>query len=216
MKKLSVQEKYNIATFSNLQLNFWAIPKCGSTTIKTILLREDSPSLYNRCKNDPHTQQWAHGKCKYITPKQTKQKGFKNFAVLRDPIQRLYSMYKALDRLGENMQGSVHFKRDIKDFFKNPNVLDFVKLLGRHPDEERNIHFRSQKSYCIFDNIIKIDLSNISSTIHQIHPSLVVDINVNRSIIILPDTVAHTPEDIIDQIHQVFEEDFKLYKEIKQ
>ncbi len=215
MKELSVQLKYNIATFPNLQLNFWAIPKCGSTTIKTILLREDNPSLYNRCKNNPHTRHWAHGNCKYITPEQTKQNGFKNFAVLRDPILRLYSMYKALDRLGDNMQGGKHFKEDIKDFFKNRNVLDFVKLLGRHDDKERNIHFKSQKSYCIFDDIIKLDLSTISSTIQQIHPSLIVDIRLGITDI-RPGTIApdEADEDIIGQIHQVFEEDFKLWLNI--
>ena len=73
MNDLPINLEYNITSFNNLQLNFWGIPKCGSSTIKHILLRADDLSLFKKYDGrKAGSANWAHGQCKYITPTQAK------------------------------------------------------------------------------------------------------------------------------------------------
>ena len=180
---MNIQQKYNISTFAKLQLNYWGIAKCGNTTVKYILLRASNPELFKRFDKDTvnmynkRHQGWVHQKCIYITPKEAKLNNFKNFTVLRDPVQRVYSMYSngliRPERVAAS--GSEKFKKDARKMFVNykPSMFEFLDLLEHYPDQDRNIHYRSQKSFCLFDDIIKLDIERLSSTIHKIHPSLI-------------------------------------------
>lgn len=207
---LSVAHNYNIASFPTLRLNFWAIPRCGSTTIKHYLYRAENPQKFERLKNNKHTKHWVHGACKYITPDEAKKNNFKNFTILRNPVDRIYSMYAALDRLGVNMQGGVQFQHDVRKFWKDRNIMLFLELLAKHSDENRNIHFRSQASYCKLDSIIKLDLATVDSSIGSIHPAAKIDthLNISKSKS-LPSPTKH--EEVVKQVHDIFYEDFKIW-----
>lgn len=216
-QKLHVQHTYNISTFKKLKLNYWGIRKCANTTMKYILLRAENPKIVEqiekRDKNNvnahgnPH-RGWVHNRCVYITPVQAKENGFKNFTVLRDPIQRVCSMYNnCLQRPDRAVaSGSDQFKDDMKVFLQNPTIMGFLDVLEKYPDEERNIHYRSQKSHCLIENIIKLKLDTLALTIHSIHPSLNVDIKLNAS----EEDIKIEPL-IKERIYQIFNEDHRLY-----
>lgn len=219
-KAQHIQHAYNISTFKHLELNYWGIRKCANTTIKYVLLRAEKPDKVKTLENNkrfnllnahgkPH-RNWVHENCNYITPEKASQNGFKNFTVLRDPVERVYSMYNNILERPERAyaSGSNQFKKDIKLFVKKPNMSSFLDILEQYPDKDRNIHYRSQKSHCLIENIVKVHMSRLSTTIQQIHPSLVVDVTLNASGKHLkPDT--HT----LERIHQVYKEDFELLKE---
>lgn len=217
MNDINIQQTYNISTFKNLKLNYWGIRKCGHTSVKYILLQAEKPNIFRKhhknAHGNPH-EGWVHQACTYITPKQARQNTFKNFTVLRDPISRVQSMFNnLLKRPGKaSASGSAQFKNDIHLLVNSPNlnILSFLNLLEQYPDKDRNIHYRSQKSHCLFDDIIKINLSNISSTIQQIHPSLKANVQLNAS-----EKKPTLPEHVIERIHEVFYEDFQLLEECK-
>jgi len=219
-----IRQAYNISQFPKLQVNYWGIPKCANTTLKYILLRTENPTLVeqfdrkkeNRAVNidgNPN-RGWVHQKCHYITPVQASQNGFTNFTALRDPVQRAYSMHgNSLSRPARvSASGSNAFKQTITRLFQKhqnrPSLIEFLKIVGQFSDEDRNIHYRSQKSYCLVDDIIKLDVEMLSSTIQHVHPSLVVDVRLNVS------TKHPTPDSAtLQQIHEVFSEDFKIWNE---
>lgn len=198
----SIKQMYNIATFDQLQLNYWGIPKCGNTTIKYILMRADSP---DKLSANPKA---VHQQCTYLTPTQAIHNGYQNFTVLRNPIDRLYSMHKSLSRLGPDMHGSDNFRRDVLQLFRDPTVEALLRLIQKYRDEDRNIHFRSQASYCLTNNITKLKLENIKHTVTSLHPNLVVDVELNKI------EQEYESDPIIDQmIHATFAEDFKLWEQ---
>lgn len=210
-QKLDIKHQYNITSFHNLRVNYWGIPKCANTTMKFVLLRADDPQLFRRHnrgnEKDESFGKWAHHKCRYITPEQAKRNGFKNFTVVREPVDRFQSMYNTKDRLYKTVMQEGTMK-GIKAFYDNPTVLAFLDFLEQNPDRVRNYHFRSQSSWCLIDNTVKLDMATLSNTLQQIHPSLRADVKLNTS------PHKHDYDDnVINRIHEVFKEDFVLWIE---
>lgn len=217
-----IRHRYNISTFDYLRINYWGIAKCGHSTLKVILYRADNPREYKHLKNTNSSRnihgnpivKWIYNKCKYISPKDASKNGYMNFTVLRNPIQRACSMYNnAVHSPGRvDNSGSREFKKEANILFEQrkqtPTMLDFLNLIGRYPDKDRNRHYRSQKSYCLLNDIIKLNIETISSTIKLIHPSLVVDIQLNAS-------GKHQPPDnkTLEKIHEIYTNDFNLWEQ---
>lgn len=82
---------YSIASID--QFNFWAIPKCGNTTIKYQLLKAFKPE--SLLENDSFDR-WVHRTdlMDYITPQEALNNHKYNFTFIRDPIERFKSLYK--------------------------------------------------------------------------------------------------------------------------
>lgn len=219
-----IRQKHNISSFSSLRLNYWGIPKCANTTLKYALLRAENPNLVERMESKKRNKNtnvdgnpnrgWVHQKCQYITPQEAQHNGHKNFTALRDPVQRACSMYQnGLSRPERvTASGSDQFKRDITALFKKyrnrPSMLDFLDVIKQYSDNQRNIHYRSQKSYCLINKIIKLDVALLSSTAHLVHPKLIIDIKLNES------KDKPTPSvEVLDRIHKVFAADFDLWNQ---
>lgn len=220
-KQADIRQRFNISTFVNLKLNFWGIPKCGNTTVKHRLLSADNPvkAAKHEAKHkgetnshgNPH-QGWVHAVCHYITPTEAGQNGFKNFMVLRDPIPRVASMYANFALRPERAlkSGSNKFKNQMQGLITKkgvPTLLEFLHLINKFTDNERNIHYRSQHSYWLRNDIILINLDDVSSSIRQVHPSLSINEQLNKS-------TCHLNYDkrTEDLIYQIFREDFDLFR----
>jgi hypothetical protein len=215
---MNIRHEYNISTFEKLQINYWGVRKSGCTTMKYILLRGERPKFVERMdkrgrgrnRHGYPNRGWVHNECRYISPTEAKENGFKNIIVLRDPVQRALSMYNGIETDPYTMlkSGSRQFKVEAKKISKNININAFLDLLERFPDKDRNWHYRSQKSYCLFEDIIKLDIDNIQNTIHLINPNLVVNVVFNKS-----EKRESPSTHIVKRIHEIFKEDFELYDE---
>jgi hypothetical protein len=220
---MDVRHRYNITTFDKLKVNYWGIAKCGNSTLKYILYRANNPKSFDHLKKKRGTSKnshgnvkvdWISGNCHFISPSEASKNNCVNFTVLRDPIQRAYSMYADATRSPTRIckSGSSRFKKEAKRIFEQrksvPSMIDFLNLIAKYSDKERNLHHRTQKSYCLLDDIIKLDIATLPLTIHQIHPSLEVNVRLNAS-------RSHpTPsEEILRLIHDIYAEDFELLKQ---
>jgi hypothetical protein len=138
-KNASLKTKYNITVWDSIGLNYWAITKCGNTSVKASLLEKTGRQI----KQIDGVDAWVHNEknVKYISREQALSNGNMNFTVTRNPYDRFVSMFKDV-------------KRRPKQFFKNgekiKSIDQLLEYIDQIPDHERDIHFRSQ-SYFIFD-----------------------------------------------------------------
>jgi hypothetical protein len=148
-KNASLKTKYNITAWDSIGLNYWAITKCGNTSVKASLLEKTGRQL----NKQDGINSWVHNdkNVKYISREQALKNGYLNFSVTRNPYDRFISMFKDV-------------KRRPKQFFKNGekiksmnNLIDYIQSI---PDECRDVHFRSQ-SYFVCDQKGKILVNQI-------------------------------------------------------
>ena len=143
----------DISTYNNLKLNYWAITKCGNTTVKHHLY-----TLQNGKTFDVKKSIHIHGRAgiTYIKPEYALSNGFTNFTVTRHPYDRLLSMYKDLV-LSRPKRGK---KAGIEDVVTVDDLLEHIQSL---PDKQRDVHFRSQSWFVPNKLDYIIDLKNISN-----------------------------------------------------
>lgn len=91
---MNIKLTYSIANIG--PYNFWAIPKCGNTTIKYALLKKYQPDDLRRL--DGGANSWIHSEqiVNFITPDEANTNGCINFTIVRDPIDRFRSLYSDL------------------------------------------------------------------------------------------------------------------------
>jgi len=124
-------------TYSIAQIgpcNFWAIPKCGNTTIKYLLLKKYQTSSIRTLDNGAN--QWIHLEtiANYITPLDANVNGCYNFTVVRDPIQRFESLYNDFCVVRKNAIPEVG----------GLSIDELITFISEAKDEaELNVHFRS-------------------------------------------------------------------------
>lgn len=139
MSTTEIKKKYNITQWGKYKLNYWAIPKCANTAVKTAL----SEISYNE-KMKYSKFKWVHNpnNITYIDRKTAKENGYINFTIVRHPYDRFLSLYKD--------QG---LRRPIfKDIDKN--IDSFIYQLENY-DLEKNPHTKKQIDY-IFENDISL------------------------------------------------------------
>lgn len=128
---MSVKLLYSIATID--KYNFWAIPKCGNTSIKHDLLDVYGLAVTN--DPDDSTYRWVHKESlmRYITPNEANNNGNYNFTFVRDPVERFISLYKDF----------CIRRKDIPEIWqKTPEQL--FEIISNQPQERLlNIHMRS-------------------------------------------------------------------------
>jgi hypothetical protein len=129
-----IKNKYGITEWPEYKLNFWNIPKSMSTSVKSSLLKIDVEEYDLEEGKKLH----SIGFNKFITRDEAYVNGFLNFAVIRDPYERVISMYKdfGIRRPIDNK------KRDFNSFL---NEI----ILKSEDNISSDIHFRSM-SYFIF------------------------------------------------------------------
>lgn len=130
---MNVKLTYSIVSIG--PCNFWAIPKCGNTTIKYLLLKKYKPRWLKSL--DDESNQWIHHEklADYITPFDANTNGLYNFTVVRNPIERFKSLY--------NDFGYVR-KTAIPEI-KGMSIDQLITYISKASNERHlNIHLRSQ------------------------------------------------------------------------
>jgi hypothetical protein len=141
-----IKLKYGISEWSNYRLNFWNIPKCGATAVKAALLNEKISNPY-----DINSELHSIDKQKYIDINTALTNGFKNFTVVRDPYDRVISMYKDF-----GLRRPKHIKGHKNDMLKNFNYF-LDEVIYKSDDKTCDPHFRSMSSYIFLNEKILVD-----------------------------------------------------------
>lgn len=188
---MNLKQQYNISQWDRYKLNYWAIPKCANTAIKTALSRLNYTEKMIYSKN-----KWVHStdNVLYIDRETAIQNQYLNFTVTRNPYDRFLSLYKD--------QG---LRRPIFKDLDNTNIDAFLERLQLY-DLRKNPHTRLQTDY-IFDNnnqlvdkIIDIRkakkfLSSFGLNLNYVNKTMEIDIKLNIS--------------QKEKIYNLYKEDFK-------
>lgn len=126
-----IKLQYGITCWPDHKLNYWGIPKCGSTSVLWMLHSDNDPPV----DFDPT---WIHRKqvVNYIDKGTALSNGFKNFATIRNPYTRVESMWKDFCNLRPTLLPKCSGLSFIE--FINNIIVKSTDTL------ETNIHLRSQ------------------------------------------------------------------------
>lgn len=146
-------KQYLITSWPHLGVNYWAIPKAGSTSLLASLLKSRGDHDV-----DQLTDIEIHGadRVRYITPQQARDNGYHNFSLVRNPYQRALSLYRDFG-LRRNHKRMIRDKsidrtklKDL-DYFIDQQIVPSL-------DHRDNLHVRSQHWYLIGGhNKIQVD-----------------------------------------------------------
>ncbi|MDB3929734.1 tetratricopeptide repeat protein [Paracoccaceae bacterium] len=162
--KIKVMRAHAICSIGNL--NYWAIPKCGNTSIKRFLLQKLNPVILDGLKDFENVNVLVHKHhCfEYLTPLGALSNGKMNFTFVRDPLERFISFYKDFCLKRRNPALSEYHKINID------SALDLLEWQFKNKQElEINPHLRSQNYYLkrfeghIF-KIIEFDSVRVNTT----------------------------------------------------
>lgn len=143
--------KYNIMSFPELGLNYWAIPKCMNTSIKYALLKKIN-KVFDQ--NIDGSASWVHNieMHRYITPEQAINNRNENFTCIRHPYRRVKSLYKdfGLRRFNEVLRAGVNNSR-LKD------IDYFIDYYIKDSTDNDNVHLRSYSYFISSGGLVRID-----------------------------------------------------------
>lgn len=155
-KKLAQRK---ITQWNNLHLNFWAINKCGSTSMIFTLIHKNNPTnTLELLEQQFETMRWTafnYHNVQWISEIQANSNNFLNFAIIRHPFARFLSMYKDifLDR---------RYIAERHGIDPNLTLLEFATYLTDTPDEDLDPHFKSQSAFLLGSrNLMYFDLGTI-------------------------------------------------------
>lgn len=102
-----------------LRMVYWYIPKAACTTLK-IFFAERCNLKWNGVQEDVHAYCWHHWE-----KRDELMKGYHNFAIVRDPIFRIISLYveKICDSFSDNVFGR------FDKFYQNMPFEKFVQMI---------------------------------------------------------------------------------------
>jgi nitrous oxide reductase len=191
-----IKNRYNISKWDSLELNYWAITKCGNTSVKAALLAKCGVKHQNK----DEINAWVHdiSNVKYITSQEAINNGYVNFSVTRNPYDRFISMYKDVKRRHN------HFFREITV----ETIDDLLQYIKNTPEKDRDIHFKSQ-SYFICDKNGKI-LVDIVYDIDKINK--IFDMQLNKLNEIVTDKKIILSKKQTTDIEILFANDFEFLK----
>jgi hypothetical protein len=120
---------------------------------------------------------WIHNEnnANYINIDTALSNGNKNFTVVRNPYDRFISMYKDTQRRHD------HFFRKNKDA-QIKTIDDLISFIEKIPDENREVHFRSQSSFISKKNKILPSFMFDINDVNGIETFLGVDVKHMNSI----------------------------------
>lgn len=186
-------KKINITIWPQYRLNYWGITKCANSAVKSSLMNHNVKNINKRDKSLHSSKNVT-----YISQEAALSNNYVNFSVTRDPYERFVSLYKdfGCDRYKAiGLQDSVSF-----DYF-----IDYA--LEKFPNDNCNIHFKSQSSFIankyelLFDNVF--DISRV--------PEFLLSYGVNLNYA----NVSKSQEVILSSVHRQrifdrYENDFVL------
>jgi len=179
---------YSIASIEDI--NFWALPKCGNTTIKYKLLELYNPQIINEYSSD-NVDEWVHGTklMDYITSFDAMSNGKYNFTFVRNPIDRFVSMYKDFC-CTRNIIQSVH----------GLSIDGFIGYLENILKDEinANIHFRKQSYFLEHFNGDIFDIDDYTSEKHNVR-TMKIELNTKQE----------------ERIKYLYSDDYKYFDSVK-
>ena len=130
MMSEALKLKHNITEWERWELNYVGIPKCGNTMFKWYLL--GCPTI--KVLGDSNAEIHQEHRARYITPEQANANGFQTVALIRNPLERVFSMWK-----------DFHGKRNGLLGQRDMSFYDFVTQVVVPSDdtENTNVHLRS-------------------------------------------------------------------------
>jgi hypothetical protein len=181
----------NISTWPTIGYNFWGITKCASTTVKTHLYEVVTGDVYKETK---HTR--IHGVVDYVTPEQALNNGLLNFAIVRQPEDRFFSMYNDLV-LSRPKRGR---KAGIEE---NLSVDQFISFLETQDLHNCDVHFRTQSSFIPKTGLLIIDVKYLENWPLTIPP---VRMRKHTSKV---KTIAILTQEQKDRVYNLYQEDYE-------
>ena len=140
---------YNIISFPELSLNYWAIPKAYNTSIKFSLFQAIGRDLSTIKEEQIHSVDLN----RYIDKPTAYSNGFINFSCVRHPYDRVLSLYKDFGLSGRGQLGKLK---------GGESLTEFIEKTMNSTDSD-NIHLRSQ-TYFLYDILNNPWFPNIFKT----------------------------------------------------
>lgn len=206
---------YNINCFNSLGLNYWGFPKSGNTSLKYYLLRANDidrfEDLLETHDENDDIKRWVHSRSvmTYIDPETAESNGNLNIAAVRHPVSRFLSMYNDFvhKRSGKSagVQGS-EFREEFNKFRENPSIEGLIDLLSRFPDKDRDLHFKSQSSYCRSESIVYLKLEHVGEILPKIDSRIEMGKKLHTT-----DNKEELSDRLVSRILDLFEEDNILW-----
>ena len=130
MMSEALKLRYNITEWERWGLNYVGIPKCGNTMFKWYLL--GCPPIQNMADSNAEIHQ--EHRARYITPEQANANGYRTVALIRNPLERVFSMWR-----------DFHGKRNGLLGQRDMNLYEFIEKVVVPSDdtENTNVHLRS-------------------------------------------------------------------------
>jgi len=142
-----MHRRYIITSYNQYKLNYWAIPKCANTSIKSALLNKIRKNTY-------HQNKWVHKNRNnpWLEFEEAINNNFINFTVTRNPYDRFLSLYKHF--------GVLEPFAELKN--KKINLDYFVNFICNEYGDDKtcNYHVRQQIFY-ISDQNLKICVDDV-------------------------------------------------------
>ncbi|WP_415716344.1 sulfotransferase family 2 domain-containing protein [Maridesulfovibrio sp.] len=202
--KLPARTK-KVSLIESRKIMFFEIAKNGSSSAVSLLEKLHAKyavesDLYQnlRCQVDVTDPSFAN---------------YHKFAVVRNPYDRLASLYTHLMRLGQNEWFNLAFNKILAPYsFEN-----FCRFVVDCPDELSDIHFRSQTSFLttpegLLEDIELINMENYAEEMKNFFAMIGEEVEVPHKNKSRPDSVDYikdyyTPE-LIELVNRRYEQDF--------
>lgn len=213
MDQRTIKAQYSIASLDNVGVNYWAIPKCGSTTLLYELIKVDSPNVfekYNKMYMDNEVHQWVHNTriLRYLTAEEALNNGYDNITTVRGPERRFISGYKDFmyKRPNHGIGGTDDYREEFQQIRANPSVPAMLDLLVKYNDQQRDIHFRSQTSFLHSPHIVKLNIDNIHNEVRD-KTKLLID--VGQALHVTESDLQLTQYEK-DMLFEIYKEDYQM------
>lgn len=156
------------------ELLFFPVPKVASSSMKRYLitLEVGASQLVEMSHNSIHAYPFTLVKCSSWN---YRFGGFKSFAIIRDPYERIYSCYrdkilKSVEATGNVFNGFERYNKLLRRrlFYPDMTFEKFCRVVSSIPDFLSDGHFRSQTSFLPKDLDYLIDVSRLDESMHAI------------------------------------------------
>ena len=136
-----------------LKLIYYPVPKAASSTVRRYLIEHGYPDRRPPQLTHNHIQHFQFPRATQPEARQLIAEGYRSFAVVRNPYERIVSCY--FDKIvgaGANpgpSAGFVRYNRLLgRRLFRNDMTFpEFIRVISRIPDFAADAHFRSQRTF---------------------------------------------------------------------
>lgn len=143
----------NITVWPLLGVNFWGITKCANSTMKIHLYELENNAKFEAKKDTKiHKPIYVN----YISEEEALQNNLTNFTITRNPYDRFVSIYRDMVKSRPRRGRQAGLSSD-------SNIDQVLSLISEIPNNERDVHLRTQYSFIPYTQITKIDVKDILS-----------------------------------------------------